>query len=118
MRFDAMKSLSERIAERTRDKAAVAPHSNRAVMLALRSDIQAALSDGWSILVIYQTLHDEGHVTFSYQAFRRYVNRLLLDKDEGNSRKMSSRRKTKISLAADPIPSFTFNPLADTKDLF
>lgn len=86
-------------------------------MLALRADIQQALSDGWSVLAIYQTLHDEGHVTFSYQAFRRYVNRLLLGKGEGNNRKESPRRETKISPAAATIPSFTFNPLADTKDL-
>lgn len=72
-----MKTLSERVAVRARGESLVVPRTNRAVVLSIRSDIQQALKDGWSVLAIYQTLHEEGAVTFSYQAFRRYVNQLL-----------------------------------------
>lgn len=111
-----MKSLSERIAERARDKEVISPRSNRAAVLALRSDIQQAINDGWSVLAIYQTLHDEGQVTFSYQAFRRYVNRLLLGKDEEKGFS-ASKSGPKIAPAADGVRGFSFNPLADKKDL-
>ncbi|MCW3657679.1 TraK family protein [Burkholderia cenocepacia] len=114
---DAMKSLSERIAERARDKAVVTPHSNRAVVLALRSDIQQAVNDGWSVLAIYQTLHDEGRLTFSYQAFRRYVNQLLPDRCSTERRGKFSASRPAEKAAVAPTSSFTFNPLVDTKDL-
>jgi hypothetical protein len=114
---DAMKSLSERIAERARDKEVISPRSNRAAVLALRSDIQQAINDGWSVLAIYQTLRDEGQVTFSYQAFRRYVNRLLLGKDEEKGRRTSKSLGPKTAPAADGVRGFSFNPLADKKDL-
>lgn len=112
-----MKSLSERIAERARDKAVVTPHSNRAVVLALRSDIQQAVNDGWSVLAIYQTLHEEGQLTFSYQAFRRYVNQLLPDRCGTERRGKFSARGPAAKAAAAPASGFAFNPQADAKDL-
>ncbi|WP_421073256.1 TraK family protein [Paraburkholderia sp. A1RO-1] len=117
MSSDAMKSLSERIAERARNKEVVSPRSNRAAVLALRSDIQQAINDGWSVLAIYQTVHDEGHVTFSYQAFRRYVNRLLLGKDKDKGRRVSNSHGPKTAPPADGVRGFSFNPHADKKDL-
>lgn len=75
-----MKLLTEQIAERARVKSPSAPHANRATVLALRDQIQQALDDRWSVLAIYQTLHEDGHVAFSYQAFRRYVNQIHFGK--------------------------------------
>lgn len=113
-----MKPLSERIAERVRGKAACAPHSNRAVILALRTDIQQAFDDGWSVLAVYQTLHDEGRVTFSYQAFRRHVNRLLLGKPEAKKQRPATLKKSVAVSPEKPIQSFTFNPTPNKEDLF
>ncbi len=73
-----MKTLSERIADQARQKKLSSPHGNRAVVLALRDDIECALNDGWSIHAIHITLRDEGRIDFSYQAFRRHVHRILL----------------------------------------
>lgn len=78
-RNEPVKTLSERIAEGVHGRA---PYSNRAIVLALREDIQEAFDDGWSVLAVYKTLYAEGTLTFSYQAFRRHVNRLLLGKSE------------------------------------
>ena len=72
------KNLSERIAERMRNKKASIGAQNRGTFLALKSEIAQAISDGWPVKSIWETLHDEGKVTFSYQAFRNYVNSLLL----------------------------------------
>ena len=46
--------------------------------LALRGEVKQAIDDGWPVKTIWETLHDEGRVAFSYQAFRGYVNRLIL----------------------------------------
>ncbi|MEO8119391.1 MAG: TraK family protein, partial [Rhodoferax sp.] len=74
-------NLSDRIGKRARGKPSPSRGNvNHAVFLAIRHDVKKALDDGWSILAIFQTLHEEGVVTFSYQAFRRYVNRLILSR--------------------------------------
>jgi hypothetical protein len=70
------KSLSARIAQR---KAQGARNGkNRAAFLAVRDQVRRALDDGWSILSIWETLPDEGKVAFSYESFRRFVNRFLI----------------------------------------
>ncbi len=72
------KSLSARIAERIARKKPAGNVRNRATFLALRGEVKQAIDDGWPVKTIWETLHDEEKVTFSYQAFRGYVNRLIL----------------------------------------
>lgn len=112
-----MKTLSERIAERARVKSASAPHSNRAIVLALRADIQQALDDGWSVLAVHQTLHDEGRVTFSYQAFRRYVNQIHLSRTSPEKRRRKQAGKTAFKSSVAPVPGFSFNPSPNKEEL-
>jgi hypothetical protein len=92
-----MKTLSERISARTGEKPTPSPKSNRAVVLALRADIQGALDDGWSVLAIYETLNEEGAVLFSYQSFRLYVNRLLLGKVVQQAAKRAAKKGAKAT---------------------
>lgn len=112
-----MKTLSERIAERAREKSACTPHSNRAIILALRNDIQQALDDGWSVRAVYQTLYDESRVTFSYQAFRRYVNRIHLGKLATEKRPPRQPNKTAFKSSAAPATGFSFNPTPNKEEL-
>lgn len=111
-----MKSLSERIAERTRTKPGSVPNCNRAVVLALRQDIQQARADGWSVLAIYQTLHEERRVTFSYQAFRRYMQQLLPERAEPKAPRKAPQ-KAATALPAQGMPSLRFNPVPETREL-
>lgn len=112
-----MDSLSDRIAKHARDKQRSAARSNRAVVLALRADIQQALNDGWSVLAVYQTLAEEGQVTFSYQAFRRYVNQIHLGKTKETAHKPKTPRRIGSDTASGP-GGFTFNPVPKKEDLF
>jgi hypothetical protein len=113
-----MKSLSERIGDRARKTSSCTPHANRAIVLALRSDIQAALNDGWSVLAIYQTLHDEGKVDFSYQAFRRHVNRIFLGKAESRHGGSGSTSTADRSTQNKSKKEFRFNATPNAEDLF
>lgn len=74
------KSLSERIADRVRKAAAskTATEKNLAAFLAVRDDVRTALDDGWTVKLVWSTLRDEGKITVSYEAFRGYVNRLIV----------------------------------------
>jgi hypothetical protein len=71
------KSLSERIAERMKAREPSGPGKNRAAFLALRGDVKTALDDGWPVKVIWETLYEEGKITFKYDAFIGYVERLI-----------------------------------------
>ena len=72
------KSLSERIAARIQQQSSASTAArNRSVFISLREDIQQAVTDGWSLLAIWQVLFDEQRVTFTYQAFRRYARQLI-----------------------------------------
>lgn len=130
------KSLSERIAERAKKKKPSRNAQNRAAFLAVRVDVKQALDDGWPVKSIWETLHEEGKVTFSYQAFRGYVNRLILaakpdappapasapaTPGEGTTPEASTpaaegASKTTTQKPA-ALPGFTFNANPDKKEL-
>lgn len=74
----AKESLGERICKRIlSDPSAPKSQKNRAAFLAYRDEIEAALADGWSILAVWRMMSDDGRITFTYQSFRKYVNRLI-----------------------------------------
>ncbi len=67
------KKLSERIAERAKTKKQSRNAKNRAQFLAVRDELKEALDDNWTIKDLWETLHAEGSITFSYQAFRTHL---------------------------------------------
>ena len=115
-----MKTLSERIAERVNTKKS----QNRAAFLALRSEITQALADGWPMKTIWQLLHEEGKVTFGYDAFINHVKRLI--KVEQPAQHPTPLPKAKVAEVAPlhqpktvkaNVPGFTFNPSPNKDDL-
>jgi Family of unknown function (DUF5338) len=118
------KSLSVRIAERAARGKPSRSAQNRAVFLAMRGDVQQALNDGWPVKTIWETLHEEGKVTFSYQAFRGYVNRLVLALPAGGGSAASAPANggaepvaDKEAAAAKAATGFTFNQTPNKEDL-
>jgi hypothetical protein len=122
------KRLSVRIAERTGRKTASRNGRNRAAFLAVRTDVKQALDDGWPVKVIWETLHEEGKIAFSYAAFCRYVKRLVVgrrleigrDVAAGKKRKREPEEEGFHSLDKNStagLPSFTFNSTPKKEDL-
>lgn len=118
------KSLSERIAERSKKKSPSRNAQNRAAFLAIREDIKQALDDGWPVKSIWETLHEEGKVTFSYQAFRGYVNRLILTNKSKSVSVVALNQHEKneqVTIMAKQksaeVPGFTFMAHPDKEDL-
>lgn len=125
------KSLSERIAARTVKKKPSRSAQNRAAFLALRVDIKQALDDGWPVKSIWETLHEEGKVDFSYQAFRGYANRLILSPPatetplpaaerlptQGPSNEPKQAIPKPAEKKPDPATGFTFNSAPKKEDL-
>jgi Family of unknown function (DUF5338) len=121
------KRLSVRIAERTGRKTASRNGTNRAAFLAVRTDVKQALDDGWPVKAIWETLHEEGKIAFSYAAFCRYVKRLVVGRRLEMGSVAAGKKETrepepkgfssmgKNSTAG--LPSFTFNSTPKKEDL-
>lgn len=106
--------LSARIAERVSKHPASPRERNRAVFLALLPEIRQALDEGWSVITIWRTLHAEQKIGFSYQAFRLYVNKLIVTP--------TRTRTSTTPLPREPVPTkgttgFTFNPVPNKEEL-
>jgi hypothetical protein len=125
------KRLSARIAERTGRKTPSRHGKNRAAFLAVRDDVKEAIDDGWPIKEIWETLYEEGKVSFSYETFRTYVNRLIVGRQleigRGSLAGKKERRNGKPDLAGVQsvdkkstagIRVFTFNSTPKKEDLF
>ncbi len=104
-------SLSQRIQKRTVLQNKKSLNRNKALFLLLKNDIEEAMKDGWSMLVIWETLVEEGKIDYSYQTFRGYVNRLLLVTERKRSN-ATNRGET-----ASTDAGFSFNPTPNLKEL-
>ncbi|STX57426.1 traL protein [Legionella israelensis] len=96
-------SLSERIAAKQMVRKASAKSVNKAAFLALKNDIGSALADGWSIKLVWETLVEEGKISFSYKTFCGYVARLIaaekkpsMQENTKDDEKAKSKAKTEI----------------------
>ncbi|MGJ0637221.1 TraK family protein [Xenorhabdus bovienii] len=117
------KSLSQRIAERQhipRGKGG----ANRAEFLAQKKDIIDALQDGWSSRQIWDTLYSEGRITFSYDPFTKYVNKIILSKKKEvipqPPEQKRETRETEKNISQTPkgifsvgLPTFKHKSVAD-----
>ena len=95
-------TLSKQIAENLLKKQRKM-NIHRTAFLALRDDIILAINDGWRIKHIWETLQDQGKISFSYPTFTVYVNKLIFHKAQEKK------------LLKTDIPSQT-SPLSSPKD--
>jgi len=77
-KFSMATNLSERIRQKMSNLERSSKNINKAKFLALKPEIENALTDGWSIKTIWNLLFEEKKINFSYQSFRCYVNKLIL----------------------------------------
>ncbi|MGV4008753.1 TraK family protein [Citrobacter freundii] len=99
------KRLTERIAALQQAQKPTRSGQNRAAFLALRDDITEALADGWSVKTVWQTLHEEGKISFGYDAFISYVNRLIRDPASAPDTTTPAPQKTKPVSSAVKAPA-------------
>jgi hypothetical protein len=126
------KNLSARIAERAARKKPPRNGQNRVTFLAMREDVKQAIDDGWPVKTIWETLHEEGKVSFSYQAFIGYANRLILsssasrttvstpmavDSRIGKQHGPATAQATEKTLEGQTTSGFTFNRTPKKEDL-
>ena len=110
------KTLAARIAQRMKNKPS-GRDKNRATFLLLRTDVEQALTEGWLMKTIWETLYDERKVAFGDQTFRRYVHQYI----QGSTSKIPLSARHLLTSPMNQkrleIPSFTFQSNIDKKDL-
>ena len=85
-------SLSERIAQSQVKKGNT---KNKVVFLALRQDIAEALDAGWPMKIIWDTLTEEGEISFSYKTFRAYVAQFIRQNSTNKPQENTTEEKKK-----------------------
>lgn len=69
--------LSDRILVRVQQQDAIGKRRNFVAFIMQRDQIIQSLGDGWTVLEIWETLHQEGKITTGYAAFCKQVKRLV-----------------------------------------
>jgi hypothetical protein len=94
----------------------------------MREDVKQALDDGWPVRAVWETLHEEGKITFSYPAFCRYVKQLVVGQRfeirgnvaAGSKRKREAEREANSgdrNSTGAGLSSFKFNSTPKKEDL-
>lgn len=110
-------SLSERIAKNQLKKKVSDNSKNKVAFLAQKNDIESALSDGWSIKAIWETLSLEGKISFSYKTFCGYVARLIATSKQPDTQENTKEDKKDKKKAPNEIRGFTFDPKPNLEEL-
>ncbi|CZP18769.1 TraK family protein [Legionella pneumophila] len=110
-------SLSERIAKREAKKNGVHNTKNKVAFLAQKKDIIGALSDGWPMKAIWETLTEEGKISFTYKTFRLYVAQFIRNDKKNEPQENTKEDTKKKSNAKNEIKGFTYNPIPNLEEL-
>lgn len=105
------KPLSERVSINQAEKK-TKRSSAKTVFISLKNDIKEALDAGWSMKAVWETLTDEGKISFGYKAFRHYVLKLIKSEQEQN--RVEKQRESKTP---NIIKGFTYDPIPKPEDL-
>lgn len=89
------KPFTERLRDRAASREAGGKSRNRAQFLAARTDIDAALAEGWPVRGIWELLAEEGRISFGYAWFAKFVRQ---------HRAPSNSEPPKLAPPAPPSP--------------
>lgn len=128
------KKYTDELAEWVHKKKSTRPRTIAKIsFLALKNDIEEALSSGFTMLMIWEHLRETKRLTVSYNTFTKYVSSYITKKQAENSPESKSRpvqfsepkkeseKKKPAKIAAKPMrekgAGFTFNPTPNPEDL-
>jgi transposase len=106
------KPLSERIAKHQKQKSGRNKSVLKTEFIAQIKDITEALNAGWTVKAIWETLRSEEKVSCGYDAFRKYVIKLI--KPEKNITKDGQSQQKRSDHELD---SFSYNAVSNLEDL-
>jgi len=118
------KSLSARVQERAQRVLPAA--RNRAQVVALRKEIEQAITDGCTLAMIWNTLHEEGTIVFGYETFRAHVRQLIRPHPEARPASHPATTPSRLlkdttkpaSSETEKNSGFVFNPVPNEEELY
>ncbi len=125
------KSYTEELAEWVKKREATRPRQDKNVVafLAIKEDVQAAITAGYSLLTIWEHLHEKGRIPYRYETFLKHVRRYIkgrppvvgagIEPMKSNEPQPAPNKPVVKKQPAKPeAPSgFTFNPIPNKEDL-
>jgi IS30 family transposase len=124
------KKYTEELAEWVQKKKSTRPRSIAKIsFLALKKDIEEALSSGFTMLMIWEHLRETKRLTVSYNTFTKYVSSHITNKKTEIEKKPEQKPVPQVALpktkavtpAAKPMrekgAGFTFDPTPKPEDL-
>jgi hypothetical protein len=109
-------NLSNRISVRVKRSKSTRNARNLAAFLAQRREIETALKDGWALRHIWETLREEGKITFGYGAFCRRVNRTLAA-SKAVATQPTGMRDREVKARPSAMDGFKFEPTPNKEEL-
>lgn len=110
-------NLSDRILARLQQDDAMRRRRNFAAFLAQRDQIAQSLRDGWAVVQIWETLHQEGKITTGYAAFCKQVKRLIPDRSLPSEPTASTAAASRTRTKTMPVDGFSFDSTPNKEDL-
>ena len=91
----------------------------------MQAEVKEALDEGWTVVQIYRVLQAEGRVKFSYQSFRLYVNKLILNPGQTHRKPKDNKPKPQdgkpepatAKQETSTLKGFVWNPNCNKEDL-
>jgi hypothetical protein len=97
------KTFPQELAEwvKQREATRARQDKNLVAFLALKSDVQAAMDAGYSLLTIWEHLHDKAKIAYRYETFAKHVRRHI---------KSRTPAASDLSPGHPPDPPRSFTP--------
>lgn len=122
-----LKSYTEELAEWVKKRGATRPRQDKNVVafLAIKEDVQAAITAGYSLLTIWEHLHEKGRIPYRYETFLKHVRRHIKGRPPVVEVGIEAVKPNEPQpLAAKKQPAkpeapagFIFNPVPNKEDL-
>lgn len=109
---------SEQLAEWVKQKQSRKRDKNLVSYLAVKTDVQEAIADGYAAKTIWAHLVETKRIAFGYDTFLNYTKRQLRSQTKEESCKTEKPMlKNKQTTEAKPQPGFSFNSVPNKEDL-
>jgi hypothetical protein len=109
---------SEQIAEWVKQKQSRKRDKNLVAYLAVKTDVQEAMADGYAAKTIWAHLVETKRIAFGYDTFLNYTKRQLRSQTkEEVSKTEKSHPEHKPTLETRRQPGFSFNSVPNKEDL-
>ena len=116
------KTYPEQLVEWIKQRESTRRDKNLVAFLAVRQDVKAAVEAGYAVKTVWANLYETKRITFGYDTFLNYVNRLIRrpQVDQTTTARATVKPDKKAVTKAKPAEAaagFSYNPVPNKEEL-